>query len=71
MSWERPETFEEWFEKCGKPYEAAVVANGGTPWTEDPEKRAATAQRLGLPADTDPTELRRALWERRSKRSNA
>lgn len=61
--------FEEWFEKYGKPYEAAVVANGGTPWPLDPVKRAGVAKRLGLPEDTDPMDLRRALWER-SKRSN-
>lgn len=66
-----PETFEEWFERYGQPYEAAVIANDGTPWPLDPEKRAATADRLGLPADTNPMELRRALWERRNKRSAA
>ncbi|KLI04074.1 MULTISPECIES: hypothetical protein [Mycolicibacterium] len=71
MSWERPQTFADWWQLCGQPYEAAVIANGGTPWVEDPEKRAATAESLGLPADTDPMELRRALWERRNKRSTA
>ncbi|WP_197504741.1 hypothetical protein [Mycobacterium sp. 852002-51163_SCH5372311] len=46
-----------------------MVANGGTPWPLDPVKRAAVAERLGMPEHTDPMELRRALWER-SKRSN-
>jgi hypothetical protein len=66
-----PETFEEWFEKHGQPYEAAVIANGGKPWPLDAEKRAAAAAKLGLPHDTEPMELRRALWERRNKRSNS
>lgn len=59
------ETFEEWWERHGQPYEAAVIAGDGTPWPMDPEKRAATAERLGLPESTDPMMLRRALWERR------
>jgi hypothetical protein len=66
-----PQSFEEWWDKHGTPYEAAVVAGGGTPWALDPVKRAATAAQLGLPEDTDPMELRRALWARRYKRSNA
>ena len=65
-------SFEEYWEISGSRYETAVIENGGTPWPLDPEKRAATAERLGLPDDTDPMELRRALWERRNKsRSNA
>lgn len=68
----RPElSFEEWFAKHGQPYEAAVIVGGGTPWPMDPEKSAAVAERIGLPADTDPMELRRALWERRNNRSSA
>ena len=67
---DRPElTFEQWFEKHGQPYEAAVIASGGMPWPMDPEKRAAAAERLGLPEHTDPIELRRALWERSKRRS--
>ncbi|MEB3031087.1 hypothetical protein [[Mycobacterium] nativiensis] len=67
--WERPETFAEWWQLCGQPYEAAVIKNGGVPWPMDPVRRAAAAEQLGLPADTDPMELRRALFER-SKRSD-
>ncbi|SRX93240.1 hypothetical protein MSP7336_01476 [Mycobacterium shimoidei] len=64
----RPElTFEEWYAKHGQPYEAAVIANDGVPWPMDPEKRAAVAERLGLPEDADPMELRRALWHRRNR----
>ena len=59
-----PRTFEEWWERHGQPDEAAVIANGGTPWPLDPEKRAVVVERLGLPADIDPMELRRMLWER-------
>lgn len=62
--WERPETFADWWQLCGAPYEAAVIKNGGVPWPFDPVKRAATADRLGLPVDTEPMELRKALWER-------
>lgn len=62
---ERPKlSFAQWFAKYGQPYEAAVIAGGGTPWPMDSEKRAAVAERLGLPVDTDPMELRRALWAR-------
>lgn len=59
-----PEAFAEWWSTHGEPYEAAVIAAGDMPWPLDPVKRAATAERLGLPEDTDPMELRRALWER-------
>lgn len=67
----RPETFEEWFARFGEPYERVVIDNGGTPWPLDPEKRAATAAQLGLPTDTDPMDLRRALWARRFERTTA
>jgi hypothetical protein len=63
-------SFEEWFSKYGQPYEAQVIANGGTPWPMDAQKRTDVAERLGLPEDTDLMELRRALWAR-STRSNA
>lgn len=65
------DAFTAWWEKHGQPYEAAVIERGGTPWPLDPVKRAATAERLGLPDDTDPMELRRALWERRGPRRTA
>lgn len=64
-------TFEDWWQSHGQPYESAVLEAGGTPWPLDPVKRARTAERLGLPEDTDPMELRRALWERRNNRSAA
>jgi hypothetical protein len=57
-------TFSEWWRLYGEPYERAVIEAGGTPWPLDPAKRAVTADKLGLPADTNPMELRRALWER-------
>lgn len=70
MTWSGyPESFEAWWERHGKPYEAAVVANGDTPWSADPEKRAAIAKRLGLSESTPPMELRRALWERRVRKA--
>ncbi|MCV7217149.1 hypothetical protein H7J51_17910 [Mycobacterium crocinum] len=63
----RPETsFEEYLERS-EPYFAAVREAGNLPWFEDPEKLAATAAKLGLPADADPMKLRRALWERRNR----
>ncbi|WP_237071882.1 hypothetical protein [Mycobacterium avium] len=64
-------TFESWWGRHGQPYEAAVIEAGGTPWPLDPAKRARTATALGLPDDTDPMDLRRALWRRRNKRSAA
>jgi hypothetical protein len=63
-------TFESWWAKHGAAYEAAVIDAGGTPWPLHPAKRRAVATQLGLPEDTDPMELRRALWARRNKRSN-
>lgn len=67
---EQAQAFESWWEQYGQPYEAAVLEAGGTPWPLDPAKRARTAAVLGLPEDTDPMDLRRALWARRN-RSNA
>lgn len=61
------ERFEHWWERFGQHYEAAVIENGGIPWPLDPVKRARNAKRLGLPEDTDPMELRRALWEHRNR----
>lgn len=60
-------TFETWWERAGKPYEAAVIEQGGTPWVADPEQRKGIAKRLGLPIDADDMTLRRALWERGCK----
>lgn len=61
------ETFEEFWERSGQPYEAAVIAGGGTPWPLDPVRAPDMADKLGLAADADPTDLRRALWERRNR----
>lgn len=52
-------------------YMAAIREDGDLPWFENPERRSRVAAQLGLPQDTDPTELRRVLWARRHKRSNA
>ncbi|MGJ6125972.1 hypothetical protein QN239_25685 [Mycolicibacterium sp. Y3] len=54
--------FDSWWERFGQPYEAAVIAKGGTPWVNDPVKRPKIAATLGLPEDTPDMELRRALW---------
>ncbi|ABG98330.1 hypothetical protein RHA1_ro06557 [Rhodococcus jostii RHA1] len=67
--YERPATFEAWWERHGQQYEAAVIEGGGTPWPLDPEKRAETAKRLGLPDDTNPMTLREALWMRRNRKA--
>ena len=45
-------------------YFAVVREAGDEPWFENKERAAAMAARLGLPADTPPLELRRALWAR-------
>ncbi|BBY62189.1 hypothetical protein [Mycolicibacterium helvum] len=36
---EREAAFLTWWETHGQPYEAAVIANGDTPWTADIEQR--------------------------------
>lgn len=38
-------TFESWWETQGKPYEEAVLANGGTPWTTNLDDRKALWER--------------------------
>lgn len=36
---EREAHFEHWWAKYGEPYQAAVIANGDTPWTADVDER--------------------------------
>lgn len=62
---ERVETFEQYVERT-EVYFETIRAAGDLPWFEDAERSRTIAERLGLPVDTDPTELRRALWSRRS-----
>lgn len=38
---EKEARFLAWWEKYGKPYEAAVLEAGGTPWTTDMNERKA------------------------------
>lgn len=61
----RHHSFDQWWSDRGQPYEAAVLAGGGVPWPQDPDKRKAVAEALSVPEGTDDMELRRALWERR------
>jgi len=56
-------TFEDWWERVGQPYKAAVIETGGTPWTRG-ERKLAALRRAGLPISDDTTETRRALWNR-------
>jgi hypothetical protein len=37
---ERVDHWEHWWLKFGEPYQAAVIANGDTPWTTDLDERA-------------------------------
>lgn len=60
------ETFEEYV-LLHAPYFETVREAGDLPWFEDPAKRAPALQLLGLPEDTPPHVLRRALWERRNR----
>ncbi len=46
---------------------AVVREAGDLPWFEDTDRKAKVAARLGLPEDTDPMDLRRALWQRRNR----
>lgn len=61
-------SFEEWWETHGKPYEAKVIENGGTPWTQDDGKRDALARAGFTTQASEDIEVRRALWERRYTR---
>lgn len=45
-------------------YVDKVHADGDQMWWEDPTRRTAVCRRLGLPADTEPEAVRRALWDR-------
>lgn len=66
MSVRRPDAFEEWFERYGKPYEDAVREAGDTPWCDrDNPRRYVIIAQLGLDDDIDEHDLRRALWDRR------
>lgn len=55
--------FEQYQERRA-PYIARIHAQGDLPWFEDPTRRLAVCKRLGLPEDTEPLEVRRALFER-------
>lgn len=46
------------------PYNDHIRAKGGLPWFEDATRRLAVCKRLGLPEDTEPLEVRQALFER-------
>lgn len=58
------DSFESWWQKSGSRYEAAVLERGGVPWALSAEGRERVAARLGVSPNTDPMDLRRALWER-------
>lgn len=67
---DREAAFEAWHESH-VPYFAAFAEHdyaNTVPWFEDPERCAAVATRLGLPEDTPPDDVRRALWFRRYTR---
>lgn len=67
--WATADDFEVWWGRFGKPYETAVLENGGTPWTIDAdERRALWEQRYQRPEPpaglyTDP----RAIPEHNTK----
>jgi len=56
-------TFTEYLERSEN-YAQAIRDASDLPWWECPERAPKMAARLGLPADTPPLELRRALWAR-------
>lgn len=45
-------------------YNAAIREAGDLPWWADPSRRAAVCRRIGIPEDTEPAEVRRALFQR-------
>ncbi|ORB73130.1 hypothetical protein BST44_16320 [Mycobacterium scrofulaceum] len=59
-------SFEEYLARS-EAYMAVVREAGDLPWFEDTDRKAKVAARLGLPEDTDPMDLRRALWQRRNR----
>lgn len=46
------------------PYNSHIRSQGDRPWFEDHDRRLAVCKRLGLPEDTEPLEVRRALFDR-------
>lgn len=51
---QREATFQTWWDTYGQPYEAAVIANGGTPWTADlDERREVWMRRYSRPEPPD------------------
>lgn len=69
MSRREQTAFDRYLERS-EPYFDAVRAAGDKPWFEDPEKRAPALAALGLPVDTPPIELRRAMYERGHRKEN-
>ena len=59
-------TFEEYLEHSQQNF-SVVREKGDEPWFENPERSAAMAARLGLPADTPALDLRKSLFERGRK----
>ncbi|WP_100515557.1 hypothetical protein [Mycobacteroides abscessus] len=55
--------FEQYQERRAT-YNDAIRAQGDLPWFEDATRRLAVCKRLGLPEDTEPLEVRQALFER-------
>lgn len=67
---EREAAYQVWHESK-IPYFAAFAEHdyaNAVPWFEDPQRCAAVATRLGLPAETPSDDVRRALWNRRYTR---
>jgi hypothetical protein len=56
-------SFTEHLERTER-YMQTIRDAGDLPWFEDPERCAKVAAKVGLPADTPPLELRRALFAR-------
>jgi hypothetical protein len=60
------ESFDDWWETFGQPYEAAVIERGGTPWTTDTaERRELWGRRHQRPAP--PADLTNNLDQIRGK----
>lgn len=60
-------TFEEYLDRS-EAYFAVVREDGDLAWFDCPERSAKVAARLGLPADTPPIDVRRALFNRHRTR---
>lgn len=60
---ENADAFSRWLVRH-EAYDAAIRADGDSPWYERPDHLARVTAQLGLPEGTPAIDVRRALWDR-------